>query len=868
MSNKGKPSVREAEIEKCREEANWKRVIDLAEQGKQRNPSTEPLANFLIAEARLEYYLEENPPSDANQEKARRELRDVERLLTMAATSDCPQKMDMMIDAHLLLGKVHHAMGLHEDALLDLSRAGLDTLAKRQLPTRSLRVVAESYAVKGLCLEKAPLASSSKFKAAEREEGVIGSFELASDLALLYLQEVDKSSNMQSTWSVHTAGSSSSPLPPHPENRLGLILETALQKAPILILKANQMPRAIRRYRMILGAVETSATQGVRLAMARRLAEILLRGVSDKAYEKLEAILVSDQKKSSIGGRSVVSPWKPRRQVGSNLFVPKDINEEIVLLLLISEALAVREAVLTQSPETAEARQKSYGVATSVYDLMTMALVRKGQAVMLCESLERALRFSFEEAHVWQQYALSLAAAGRPQRAQLVLEEAFRLNPDKAVLPLLAARLCYENLHRFEDGVRWSERALRQESSESHGLASRCHLYLGIGQMLQAGVSRQQQEKQRLADAALDNFRRCHELDPGDHLAAFYMGYQMARARQVAAAVAHVRTALERRPDHLGSLHLLALLLTAQNQHSGALELLRVAQDEYPEDLQLMFTRVHVEEYCNGGEAALIVAREMLEQWKGIYDARMAENSLDTDRQYSVVSDPDSADKVARHVVLSPLETLAIPVLGPNHLLPSPAGSECEGSVRASSTIAPSRVEQALSEVASSLTSSQPRPGPQQVWDLQIRIWLLVADLYLKLGQTNQAISCVQEAATIAPASHHVLYFKGLVHVYKNEFEEAKVHFNDALALNPHHIKSMQHLGLVHHYLGSHRLAEKMLRDAIQLEPLVHQSWYNLGKVLEFLGENEAAADCFMTAVDIEATAPVLPFTAVPLCFE
>ena len=65
---------------------------------------------------------------------------------------------------------------------------------------------------------------------------------------------------------------------------------------------------------------------------------------------------------------------------------------------------------------------------------------------------------------------------------------------------------------------------------------------------------------------------RCHELDPGDHLASFYLGYQLARARQVAEAVAHVRTALQRRPDHLSSLHLLALLLTAENRHSAALE--------------------------------------------------------------------------------------------------------------------------------------------------------------------------------------------------------------------------------------------------------------------------------------------------------
>ena len=40
MSNKGKPSVREAEIEKCREEANWRRIIELAEQVKQRTPAS------------------------------------------------------------------------------------------------------------------------------------------------------------------------------------------------------------------------------------------------------------------------------------------------------------------------------------------------------------------------------------------------------------------------------------------------------------------------------------------------------------------------------------------------------------------------------------------------------------------------------------------------------------------------------------------------------------------------------------------------------------------------------------------------------------------------------------------------------------
>lgn len=52
-------------------------------------------------------------------------------------------------------------------------------------------------------------------------------------------------------------------------------------------------------------------------------------------------------------------------------------------------------------------------------------------------------------------------------------------------------------------------------------------------------------------------------------------------------------------------------------------------------------------------------------------------------------------------------------------------------SVHAES-VAASRVEAALSEVASSLSSYHPKKGPQQAWLLQIQIWLLTAHLYLK----------------------------------------------------------------------------------------------------------------------------------------
>ena len=68
----------------------------------------------------------------------------------------------------------------------------MEQLTEKQLPSRSLRVVAESFAVHGLALEKVPPALSSKFQTAEKEQRVLKSLETAGDITLLYFQEQDK----------------------------------------------------------------------------------------------------------------------------------------------------------------------------------------------------------------------------------------------------------------------------------------------------------------------------------------------------------------------------------------------------------------------------------------------------------------------------------------------------------------------------------------------------------------------------------------------------------------------------------------------------------------------------------------------------
>lgn len=189
------------------------------------------------------------------------------------------------------------------------------------------------------------------------------------------------------------------------------------------------------------------------------------------------------------------------------------------------------------------------------------------------------------------------------------------------------------------------------------------------------------------------------------------------------------------------------------------------------------------------------------------------------------------------------------------------------GSLHAQS-IAASRVEHALSEVASSLSSFVPRPGPQKAWVLQVQIWLLLAEIYITMEEFEWASACVQEATGIYPLSHQVMFMRGLIYEQKKAFTEARQWYQNAVAINPTHVRSLQHLGLVYHYLDCQRLAEKTLRDAAKMDPNSCLTWYNLGLVLESLGEHEGASDCMLTALEVESCRPILPFSIIPLTFE
>jgi len=117
--------------------------------------------------------LEENPPVETNFGKARIGLADAKRMLISVCGED-GRKAGLALDSHLLLAKLYYACGEFDESLEHFKLSDIDSLKQEiTLSSRTLRILAESYAAKGLCIEAKNPKGTSKFKTAEMETEMV-----------------------------------------------------------------------------------------------------------------------------------------------------------------------------------------------------------------------------------------------------------------------------------------------------------------------------------------------------------------------------------------------------------------------------------------------------------------------------------------------------------------------------------------------------------------------------------------------------------------------------------------------------------------------------------------------------------------------
>uniref|UniRef100_A0A3Q4HT06 Tetratricopeptide repeat domain 7A n=1 Tax=Neolamprologus brichardi TaxID=32507 RepID=A0A3Q4HT06_NEOBR len=387
------------------------------------------------------------------------------------------------------------------------------------------------------------------------------------------------------------------------------------------------------------------------------------------------------------------------------------------------ESMSVKTKSLTSTPN--RPLLSAHSTCTKFHNLnMFVYLFFSSQC------LERAMKFSFNEFHLWHQLGLSLMAA-------------------RKVSSFLPPRL---------EALSQSVVSMGEEAGE---FLPKAYLALGL----------------------------CCSLQASDDLTVYGTFYS-GSVRVVSAAMEPLQAALSLCGDDLHSLHLLTLLLSAQKHHRHALDTLTLALGQHPDNFNLLFTKVKLEEVLLGPAAALHTCEEMLQHWQSRYDV-------------SQVS--PSGRKPSIHLTLPDFQDAS-------------TGSQSPSSV------ALSRLEAALSEVSD--LSSTRRHGPTYIWTILERIWLQAG---------MRASVCVRETKGVAPGSR--------------------------LDTNPPPLHSF--IGRLLVKTGRVHLGEKVLRDAVQIHSTSHEAWSGLGEALQSRDCNQAP-DCFLTALELEASSPVRPFTVIP----
>ncbi|NXX07442.1 TTC7A protein, partial [Larus smithsonianus] len=484
----------EGEIERCRAEGHWGQLQHLARQllppvrpprkaaaAARGAQDAEDYGSMLLAEALLEECLKENfakvkdsiPLTEKNEPK----LSEAKQYLTNILSRG-KLRPKYMTEAMLILGKLHYVEGSYRDAISMYAKAGIDDLSTKDEPLYMLRLVTEAFVIKGLSLERSTNSVASRARLCEREQEVMACFETACVVAQVYLQELEKTLN--NTHSRSIKGSNLT----YSEFELSFFLEAALQSAYVTHLKKGNIVKGMRSLREILRTVETKATQTLKMVrgMSGRW-EVLLHSLSEDCYwSPLSDPLPEFMNKEDQSYVSNLLCRRPELYTEENQFSLPLLGSDVSF---VSCAQANRDAVISRAPDQQDDRAVSLRDAFAVYDLLSITLGRRGQYVMLSECLERAMKFAFDEFHVWYQLALSMVACGKSAYAVSVLKECAKLRPTDPTVPLLAAKVCIGSLHWLEEGQYFAKMVIDLGEDAGEALA-KGYLALGLTYSLQA----------------------------------------------------------------------------------------------------------------------------------------------------------------------------------------------------------------------------------------------------------------------------------------------------------------------------------------------------------------------------------------------
>ncbi|KAL7053234.1 hypothetical protein AAHC03_025561 [Spirometra sp. Aus1] len=848
----------EVEIERNRAEGNFTKALEQAYSLKgERGGSNACLFHLVFCENKLE-------PAEKDYSSA------IDFAGAESAAEDALRTAaddQYRLEALILKAKIAFIREKYADVLEVLDSVNLKSAKIESYTSRFVRLLCEGLAMLGLSKER----TASKAEAILSPE-ICDYYDLAGNMCIRHLQELESSL---------------------PESALPIgipkVVEMAIKRRVLVPLQQNNVTDAISRFRCLMRFVETPSTRPLRQLLARQLAELLLRVVSTGNYQK--CLTASD---SSMSTSQVVEYRRPRRY-SPDRFVPDDQLQEAILMLLISEYIASQEVILNRSAELNKERQRTVNEAIAVYDLLAIALVRKGCFSFLSKTLERALKFAYCEFQIWYQFALSLISSRKYYRAYLILRECQRIDPNKPSIYLLASSLCLGHLHLIEEGMIFASKGIEVTSkSDEPSLCARAHLMLGWGYSISARECRMLQKKNELHRLAVEEYTTATKKDPDDHLAWYHLGVELAIQRQIEEAFKACQRSILLAPLVPDTIRLLALLHTSaasgacgssgasgggsrRRRLEQAIRALRGGLADQPTDFGLLFTLALVETELNGAQAGLLVYMQMLEVWRDCFTAAC-------DSTFKALMSMLNFSALREHLQLvanSHSNTESVTVSGTTVDFAYTDVTDCEAGINfaGDSCGLPTltRLEAMFAEIAGARTPQPPtsptKPSTKNsvpAFSLLAKILGAMAELYLTLDRKMDAQACVEEAISRSQLSHELIYLRGRVLEADGQIENARAMYESAIAINPSHVKALYALARILRDSGQYILAEQVLRDALAVDSTNSRVWCLLGEVLSSSSTSDpdskaTATTAFLSAVELEQSEPVEPFHTLRL---
>ncbi|CAH8547193.1 unnamed protein product [Dicrocoelium dendriticum] len=822
----------ENEVEKCRSEECWSKALELLLPHKN-DSGLAYLYSLVMCENILEVF-EHAYISDEEIERA-----GIFLLEALKTPDD-----QYLLEANILRGKLLYIGRGFAESLTLLQKLNLPSIRAENYSSRHIRLVSEGLAIIGVCREEFAKMSRRSLSENERLEA-LSHYDLSLELCCRHFQELYQNNSDLSSAVVS----------------FPKVVFIGIQRLFTLVRQFGTVSDVVAKFRHYLRWVETPSSKALRQWLTCQFAEVLLRGMCIGDYEQYD--LVSDRQPAT---QTLSLPLR----YPAGRFVPNSLYSEAILMLLISEHIASQEMILNRPTETSDARfMQSLSNASSVYNLLTIILSKTGRFGLLSKTLEKSLKFSYREFHIWFQFALSLINCRKYYRAYLVLRECLRLNPGKLSIFFLAISLCFGQLGLTDDGIELASRAVEVASKRKDSvMCARAHLMLGWGYSLFARKCRIVDKKNELQVKATAEYKMATELDPDDYLAWYHLAVELSIQRQLEDALAACQSSLRLMPSHAKTLRLLALLHTAGRKRlDQASKVLRVGLADKPNDFSLLFLLAKVEAVRHNPKAGLLVYLRLLEAWRNTFSLEVNTELGERTPTSLVYSTTDGMDETDLGNLFG-----AMPTFTTEEEIMLPAATfEANPLAAALSSISNEQVGQIGSSIVpvpkpSRSTAASFSPALQ----MQAKIYHGLAELYLASDQLGEAKDALDEAVKITGLDVNTLYLRGRLIEKDGHLTKARSVYESVIAVQPTHLAAHLSLANLLRKTNQAALAERVVRDAMYIDPTSCQVWHLLAEVLALPGASEPASDGAVTkalfnAVELGQTEPLEPFYQLPI---